>query len=98
MSYYAQPFSQGKFPTLKLAAPIFLGIGGADTDAPTQFQQDLVEQSCEAGTIVEAHTYPGLDHSQTVNRSFQDSRLFARKLIQGQAVRGNCRAPATAAR
>lgn len=92
MRYYARPFSQGQFPTLKISTPVFFGIGGADKDAPTRFQQDLAEQSCEAGTVVEAHTYPDMDHSQTVNRSFQDSRLFARKLMNGEKVLGNCAA------
>ena len=92
MSYYAQPFSKGQFPTLKIATPVFFGIGGADRDAPTKFQQDLAEQSCEAGTVVEAHTYPGMDHSQTVNSSFPNSRLFARKLFNGERIAGNCAA------
>lgn len=90
MSYYAQPFSKGQFPTFKINTPVFLGIGGADRDAPTRFQQDLAEQSCEAGTVIEAHTYPGMDHSQAVNSSFPDSRLFVRKLFQGDKVTGNC--------
>ena len=90
MSYYATTFGKGEFPTLKIATPVFIGTGGADRDAPTKLQQELVKQACAAGSTIEAHTYHGLDHSQTVNQSFKDSRLFARKLIAGESVTGNC--------
>jgi hypothetical protein len=36
--------------------------------------------------MVEAYIYPGLDHPGTVNRSFADSRVFARHVTAGEVI------------
>lgn len=89
-SYYLPYFKAGYFPTLKISTPVFIGTGTADRDAPANLQEQLVQKICKAGTQTEAHLYPGLDHSQTVMRSFEDSRVFARKVFNGEPVAANC--------
>ena len=78
------------YTTLKLAQPVFMGIGGADIDVPTAMQQKLAQDACKAGAPVQAHVYPGLDHSGAVNGSLKDSLPFVRNLLAGQPVRSNC--------
>lgn len=81
------------YPTLLLKQPVFIGTGLEDRDVNPAAQQQLVKDSCAAGTIVEAHWYKGLTHDQTVNASLKDSLPFVRKVFAGQPIRPIC-APA----
>ena len=78
------------YPTLALRQPIFIGTGEQDRDVPPAMQLQLVKDSCSAGAPIEAHLYPGLDHSGTVNGSLPDSRPFVKKVLAGEAVGSNC--------
>ncbi|ANQ40311.1 signal peptide-containing protein [Gluconobacter oxydans] len=78
------------YPTLKLAQPLFVGTGTADEDVPTQLQVGLVKAACAAGTVVQAHLYKGLDHSQTVNASLPDSAAFTKAVMAGEPVTPQC--------
>src|SRR3546814_10456145 len=53
------------YPTLKLPVPIFMAIGAADRDVAPAGQLRLAHEACDAGTVVEAHLYDGLDHAAT---------------------------------
>lgn len=81
------------YPTLKLAQPVFMGIGEKDVDVPAAIQQALVRDACKAGSRVQAHVYPGLDHSGTVNASLKDSLPFVRDLLAGKSVATTCSQP-----
>lgn len=65
-----------RYPTLKINHPVFIGMGEADVNVPTAMQQQFAEDVKAAGTAVEIHRYPGLDHSGTVNPSLRDSVPF----------------------
>lgn len=78
------------YPTLKLQTPIFIGAGAADEFTAAPLQMMLASDACAAGSTVEAHLYPGLDHSGAVNGSLADSGPFVRKLFDGEAVASNC--------
>src|SRR3546814_12151429 len=73
------------YPTLKLPVPIFMAIGAADRDVAPAGQLRLAHEACDAGTVVEAHLYDGLDHAATVNGSLQDSVPFVRCVPVGRA-------------
>ncbi|AYJ88144.1 alpha/beta hydrolase [Sphingomonas paeninsulae] len=77
-----------RFPTLKFAQPVFVSIGTDDPGAPGQ--RALIKDACAAGTTIEAHVYPGRDHSGTVNLSLDDSVPFARRLIAGEHIVPRC--------
>ena len=78
------------FPTVRLKQPIFIGTGTADVDVPPSMQEQLVKDACTAGTIVEAHLYKGLTHSQTFETSLRDSIPFVRNVIAGGPVTPVC--------
>ncbi|MBV8849290.1 MAG: alpha/beta fold hydrolase [Methylobacteriaceae bacterium] len=78
------------YPTLKLAQPIFIGTGAEDKDVAPEDQASLVKDACEAGTIVEAHIYSGLNHGETVNASLKDSLPFVKKVMAGETVKPAC--------
>lgn len=78
------------YDTLTLTGPVFLGVGGADATVAPANQQRLASDACAAGSTIELHIYPGLDHSPTVNASLVDSIPFARKAFAGQPITGNC--------
>ena len=78
------------YPTLKLAQPIFVGTGAEDKDVAPEDQLSLVKDACDAGTIVEAHLYSGLNHGETVNASLRDSLPFVKKVMAGEAIAPIC--------
>lgn len=78
------------YPTLKLPMPTFMGAGAADMDVAPSGQMQLAREACDAGTVVEAHLYKGLDHSGTVNASLEDSLPFVRKVLDGQPIAPRC--------
>lgn len=65
-----------RYPTLKITHPVFIGIGGQDINVPTTMQQQFARDVSAAGTPVDIHFYPDLDHSGTVNPSLRDSVPF----------------------
>ncbi|BAK82910.1 lipase family protein [Komagataeibacter medellinensis] len=79
-----------EYPTLKLAQPLFMGTGELDRDVPPPLQLGLVKAACAAGTVVQAHVYKGLDHSQTVNASLPDSAVFTQAVMAGRPVAPQC--------
>src|SRR3546814_18338221 len=64
--------------------PIFMAIGAADRDVAPAGQLRLAHEACDAGTVVEAHLYDGLDHAATVNGSLKDSVPFVSRVLAGQ--------------
>lgn len=90
LSTYANAVRAIAYPGLDLKQPLFVGIGERDIDTPTAGQLEIVRDACRAGTVVEAHLYAGGDHSTTVNPSFRDSVVFARKALAGEPVSAEC--------
>ena len=86
-------FGQMGFPDLAIRAPIFLGTGGRDRDTPARMQAAFMRDACTAGSTVEAHLYPELDHRQVVPGSTGDSLPFVQAAFGGQKIEGNCQAP-----
>ena len=89
-SVFAQHVMEFEYPTLALAQPIFIGTGLADQDVRPVVQEQLVKDSCAAGTIVEAHQYRGLTHSETVNASLRDSLPFVQNVFSGKPIKAVC--------
>jgi hypothetical protein len=87
----AKAASYQQYPTPKFAQPVFIGSGLADTAAFPEGQYNVVMAACHAGSRIEAHYYPGQDHSGTVNASLVDSIPFVKKVLAGQTIAGNCR-------
>jgi pimeloyl-ACP methyl ester carboxylesterase len=86
----AKAASYERYPTPRFAQPVFIGSGLADVSAFPEGQYDFVMAACYAGSIVEAHYYPGKDHGGTVNASLVDSVPFVKKILSGQPITGNC--------
>ncbi len=78
------------YETLKVKGPVFLGTGGQDLDVPPAGQERLFEDACAAGSVIERHVYPALDHSGAVNGSLSDSTPFVRKAFAKEGIAGNC--------
>ena len=82
-----------EYPTLKLPAPLFVGTGGRDADAPPPIQAALVRDACAAGTTVEAHLYTRRNHVDSVAASFPDALTFVRKVVADEPIRPVCDPP-----
>jgi dienelactone hydrolase len=78
------------YPTLKLSQPLFMATGEKDVDVSAEQQIALAKDACKAGSRVEQHVYPGLDHSATVNASLVDSVPFVRRVLAGQDIASTC--------
>jgi pimeloyl-ACP methyl ester carboxylesterase len=86
----AKHFPLMAYETLKVKGPVFMGTGGKDNDVPPAGQERLFKDACAAGSVIEHHGYPALDHSGTVNGSLNDSTPFVKKAFAGEAIAGNC--------
>jgi hypothetical protein len=84
----AAPLMQ--YPAPKFLTPVFVGTGLVDVTVFSESQYNFVMAACYAGSIVEAHYYPGQDHGSTVNASLVDSIPFVKKILAGQPIKGNC--------
>ncbi|MDS0848096.1 alpha/beta fold hydrolase [Burkholderia cenocepacia] len=84
-----------KYPTLKIATPVFIGAGADDGLAPLELA--LARDACAAGTTVEAHLYAGREHNGTVNASLADSIPFVKRVLAGETIRPVCSPVAQAA-
>jgi acetyl esterase/lipase len=79
-----------EYPSLKLAPPVFIGIGEEDVDAPTRLQLEFVKKACATGTTVEAHLYAGLTHYQALTMSQPDALRFAENVLAGKKLKPIC--------
>lgn len=86
-------FAQMGFPDMSIRAPIFLGTGGKDRDTPARMQAAFMRDACEAGTVIEAHLYPELNHRQVVPGSTGESLPFVKRAFGSGEIAGNCDAP-----
>lgn len=75
-SLFSQSIAAMLYPTLKIAHPVFIGIGSNDINVPVAMQKRFADAVKKAGTETEIHLYDGLDHSGTVNPSLRDSVPF----------------------
>ena len=83
-------FERMGFPEMGIAVPIFLGTGARDRDTPARMQAAFARDACAAGSTIEAHLYPELDHRGVVLGSTQDSLPFVLRAFAGGAISGNC--------
>jgi len=81
-----------RFPRARFAHPVFIGTGLDDITAYPQAQYNFIMAACHEGSTVEAHYYPGKDHSGAVNASLVDSVPFVKKILAGQRIASNCNA------
>jgi len=81
---------RGAFASTAISTPVFVGTGLADEAADPRIQYNFVSALCEAGTKVEFHAYPGLDHGATVNASLADSMPFVARLQRGEPASSSC--------
>jgi acetyl esterase/lipase len=84
----AAPFR--RYPSPKFLHPVFIGTALADEVVFAEAQYNFVMAACYAGSVVEAHYYPGIDHRGTVIASLADSVPFVKRAFAGQSIAGNC--------
>jgi hypothetical protein len=77
------PMGPSKFPLL-------IATGMADDTVEPLRQYAVVAALCTSNNAVTWRRYEGLDHDEALNGSFDDSLSFARSLLAGERVSGNC--------
>jgi hypothetical protein len=77
-------------PTGPINVPLLIATGLADDTVEPLRQYAVVAALCASNNNVAWRRYEGLDHDEALNGSFDDSLSFARSLLAGEAVRGNC--------
>jgi acetyl esterase/lipase len=70
--------------------PLLIATGLDDDTVEPLRQYAAVAALCAANNNVTWRRYEGLDHDETLNGSFEDSLAFARSLLAGNSVGGNC--------
>ena len=77
-------------PTLKLPAPIYVGVGALDKDTPPKMQANFISKACTSGSQIQAVLYQGHDHLSVLNHSTKDSIPFVKNLFIGNLPSSNC--------
>lgn len=80
----------GKFPSVHVKTPVFVGTGLADVMAQTSKQYNFVSAMCAAGTAVQWHYYAHATHGSAVPRSRADSPAFVAAVMHDQPVSNMC--------
>ena len=70
--------------------PLLIATGLADDTVEPFRQYAVVAALCSSSNNVTWRRYEGLDHDEALNGSFDDSLAFARSLLAGETVSGNC--------
>jgi acetyl esterase/lipase len=70
--------------------PLLIATGLADDTVEPLRQYAVAAALCAAKNNVLWRRYDGLDHDEALNGSFDDSLAFARSLLAGEKVSGNC--------
>lgn len=83
-------YAEMTYPQLELSVPAFIGSGELDRDTPLRMQAGLIKTACAAGSVIQAHVYPGQDHVSVLEASTGDSVPFVRAAFAGEPIRGNC--------
>lgn len=77
-------------PMVFTNVPLLIATGMADDTVEPVRQYAVAAALCAANNNVAWRRYDGLDHDETLNGSFEDSLAFARSLLAGEMVSGNC--------
>lgn len=77
-------------PMGRTHVPLLIATGLADDTVEPLRQYAVVAALCASNNNVTWRRYDGLDHDETLNGSFDDSLAFARSLLAGERVSGNC--------
>ncbi|GAB1581064.1 lipase family protein [Phyllobacterium phragmitis] len=77
-------------PMKTVGVPLLIATGLADATVEPERQYAVVSALCAADNEVIWRRYEGLGHGETLHGSFEDSVAFARTLLQGEKVAGNC--------
>lgn len=64
------------YPPFKTEIPLFLSIGGSDTDVPTNMQLALQQKMCADGANLSYKVYSAADHTATLLASVEDTIVF----------------------
>lgn len=77
-------------PMGNIEVPLFVGTGLADATITPVRQHAAVSALCASGNNVTWNRYDGHGHDGVLHGSFEDSLKFARSLLSGKEVIGNC--------
>lgn len=77
-------------PPGRLKVPVFVGTGLADRLLSARRQYRAVAALCAQGTRVEWHGYPGITHNGGSVHALNDAIPFARGVLAGKQIAGNC--------
>ena len=77
-------------PMRPINVPLLIATGMADDTVEPLRQYAVVAALCASKNNVSWRRYEGLDHDEALNGLFDDSLAFARSLLAGATVSGNC--------
>lgn len=77
----------GKAP---VGGPLLVLTGEADETVPLALVKATVRKACRNGIALSFHSYPGLDHDPTMEKSTPDQLTWVRERFAGKPFTGNC--------
>jgi pimeloyl-ACP methyl ester carboxylesterase len=77
----------GKAP---VGGPLLVLTGEADETVPLALVKATVRKACSNGIALSFHSYPGLDHDPTMEKSTPDQLAWVRERFAGKPFESNC--------
>lgn len=90
-----QFFTANQLGSAPVRGPLLVLTGEADETVPLALVKATVKKACGNGIALSFHSYPGLDHDPTMEKSTPDQLAWVRDRFAGKPFASNCasRAP-----
>jgi pimeloyl-ACP methyl ester carboxylesterase len=85
-----QFFAANELGKTPVGGPLLVLTGEADETVPLALVKATVRKACSNGLALSFHSYPGLDHDPTMEKSTPDQLAWVRDRFAGKPFTSNC--------
>ena len=85
-----QFFTANQLGSAPVRGPLLVLSGEADETVPLALVKTVVKKACGNGIALSFHSYPGLDHDPTMEKSTPDQLAWVRDRFAGKPFASNC--------
>jgi pimeloyl-ACP methyl ester carboxylesterase len=83
-------FAANQLGSAPVRGPLLVLTGEADETVPLALVKAVVKKACGNGIALSFHSYPGLDHDPTMEKSTPDQLAWVRDRFAGKPFTSNC--------
>lgn len=83
-------FAANELGVAPVRGPLLVLIGEADEAVPFPLLKEVVKSACRNGIALSFHSYPGLEHDPTMDKSTPDQLAWVRERFASRPFASNC--------